>query len=348
MKELDNIHCDFSAIDGLEKEFNAILSIRHDGKTTSFLMKKAWPAWRKGKATALLFRQVNDVNEYSIRYYLNLMKEFIDRPLNVEMRGIGGVGAVLLDKRPLFYCIPLGAKEATLKKTSFPDVAYEYFDEYEINPINKEKYLPNEYGRFQTMHSTMLKLSPDIKFYMTSNPYSAYNPLFSGWGVKTSALRLGTMQKGKNWAVWFKRIHPDLLAKIRESDPFFDEDSAYSRWAFSGSFANDRNSHVMPTMPGGYRLAIRFVFEGQRYSAFESTDYEDEERPLYYVKKGADDGKRRVTYAFDFADLVTNAVLATKDDRDRFHNLKRAMKGQDVAFDSIETEEAFKMIYDYL
>ena len=183
---------------------------------------------------------------------------------------------------------------------------------------------------------------------MTSNPYSAYNPLFSGWGVKTSALRIGTMQKGKNWAVWFKRIHPDLLAKIRETDPFFDEDSAYSRWAFSGSFANDRNSHVMPTMPGGYRLAIRFVFEGQRYSAFESTDYEDEERPLYYVKKGADDGKRRVTYAFDFADLVTNAVLATKDDRDRFHNLKRAMKGQDVAFDSIETEEAFKMIYDYL
>ena len=26
MKELDNIHCDFSAIDGREKEFNAILT----------------------------------------------------------------------------------------------------------------------------------------------------------------------------------------------------------------------------------------------------------------------------------------------------------------------------------
>ena len=348
MKELDDIHCDFSSIDGREKSLNFILSPRHDGKTTTFLMKKAWPAFRKGKSTALWLRQVNDVNEFTVRYYTGLMSEFFPKPLDFDMKGIGGVAAVLVEKRPLFYCIPLAMKEASLKKTAFPDVAFSFFDEYEINPLNKESYLGNEYGRFQTLFDTMRKLSPAMKFYATSNPYSAYNPLFQGWGVKTSVLKIDTMQSGKNWAVWFKSLNPKLIEKIKAENPFFDEKDLYGRWAFSGNFANDMNSHVMASMPSGYRLALRFAFEGQKFSCFESTDYLDESKPLFYIKKNADSSLRRTTYAFDFADLVNNSALASKEDRDRFHNLKRAMKNQDAAFDSIESEEAFKMIYDYL
>lgn len=348
MKKLDGIHCDYSSIDGREKEFNAVISTRHDGKTTSFLMRKTLPAFRKGKATALLFRQVNDVNEFTIRYFTGLMSPFLAKPMNVEMKGIGGVACALWEKRPLFYCIPLGMKEASLKKTSFPDVAFEYFDEYEINPKNKENYLPNEYGRFQTLHSTMLKMSPGLKFYATMNPYSAFNPLFKGWGVKTSALKMGTMQTGKNWAVWFKRLNPDLIAEIKATDPFFSEDSFYSRWAFSGEFVNDAHNHVLTPMPNGYRLSLRFVFEGQRYSAFESTDYLDESKPLFYVRKEADTSKKRVTYAFDFGDLVSNTAIATKEDRERFSGLKKAIKNQDCGFDSIESEQAFQMIFNYL
>lgn len=344
---LDDIHCDFSAIDGLEKPMNFVLAGRHDGKTTTFLMKKAWPRFLKGQMTALLFRQINTVNEFTIRYYENLMQPFLDKPLNLKLNGsANGVAVALHDKKPLFACIPLGMKTQSLKQTMFPNCWGMVFDEYEIDPTKKEKYLPNEYQSFETLYGTMSKINPGLKFYALSNPYSAYNPLFMAWGVNTRALKLDTMQKGKNWAVWFKSLNPKLVEQLKAKDPLFDEKSEYGRWAYGGCFANDRNNHVAP-MRGGYRLCQRFIFEGQRFAAYEAVDFW-EDVPSFYFKKDKDKGARRSAYAFEFSDMVANTLLYTRDDRDLLSRIKRAMKTQDYACDTIETENVFQSIYEVI
>ena len=345
--KLDDTHCDFSAIDGLEKPMNCVIAGRHDGKTTTFLMKKAWPNFRKGKMTMLLFRQVNAVNEYTIRYYETLMNPFMDKPLNLRLcKGENGVAVALHDRKPLFACVPLAMKTQSLKQTLFERCPLMVFDEYEIDPRKGEKYLPHEYDAFETLFGTMSKLNPDLRFYALTNPYSAYNPLFVRWGVNTKSLRVDSMQKGDRWAVWFKSLNPRLVEMLKEKDPLFDERSEYGRWAYGGSFANDRNNHVAE-MRGSYRLCQRFVFEGQRYAAYESTDF-FEDVPSFYFRKDRDKGARRSAYAFDFSDMVANTVLCTRDDRNLLTRIKRAMKVQDYSCDSIETENAFQSIYEVI
>ncbi len=348
-KKLDDMHCDFSAIDGLERTFNFVLAGRHDGKTTTFLMRKAWPAFLKeGMATVLLFRQINTVNEYTIRYYETLMNPFLDEPLNLKCYGEkSGVMTAMKDKKPFLYAVPLAMKEQQLKQTCFPNVKYIVFDELEINPQKNERYLPSEYQSFETLFGTMSKVNDRLRFYALSNPYSAYNPYFMAWGVNTRALRIGTMQKGKNWAVWFKELNPKLIAWLKEKDPLFDEKSEYGRWAYGGCFANDRNNHVAP-MRGGYRLIQRFIFEGQRFGAYELSEWDNDSLPTYYLKKDKDRGERRTAMAFDFSDMVANTILFTKQDRDSLTRLKRAMKCQDYACDTIETENAFQLIYEVI
>ncbi len=346
--QLDDIHCDFSAIDGLERPFNCVIAGRHDGKTTTFLMKKSWPNFRKGKMTMLLFRQVNTVNEYTIRYYESLMQPFLDVPLNLKLaKGENGVAVAMHGKKPLFACVPLAMKTQSLKQTLFENCPLMVFDEYEIDPRKGEKYLPHEYDAFETLFGTMSKLNPDLRFYALTNPYSAYNPLFMRWGVNTRALKVDSMQKGKEWAVWFKSLNPKLVEKLKAKDPLFDEKSEYGRWAYGGSFANDRNNHV-DIMRGGYRLSQRFVFDGQRFAAYEVTDFLNESLPSFYFKKDKDRGERRSAYAFEFADMASNTLLYTRDDRNLLTRMKRAMKVQDYACDSIETENVFQAIYDVI
>ena len=345
---LDDIHCDFSAIDGLERPLNCVIAGRHDGKTTTFLMKKAWPNFRKGKMTMLLFRQVNTVNEYTIRYYESLMQPFLDFPLSLKLaKGENGVAVALHDKRPLFACVPLAMKTQSLKQTLFENCPLMLFDEYEIDPRKGEKYLPHEYDALETLFGTMSKLNPDLRFYALTNPYSAYNPLFMRWKVNTRALRVDTMQKGKEWAVWFKSLNPKLVERLKAKDPLFDEKSEYGRWAYGGSFANDRNNHV-DIMRGGYRLSQRFVFEGQRFAAYEVTDFLNDSLPSFYFKKDKDRGERRSAYAFDFSDMASNTLLYTRDDRNLLTRMKRAMKVQDYACDLIETENVFQSIYEVI
>lgn len=348
-KELDSIHCDFSKIDGLERPLNCVFANRHDGKTTNFLMKKTWRRFRgQGSATTLLFRQVNDCNEGSMRYYETLMDPFLDEPLDLAIKPLGPCLVGLSKKKPIFYGVPLGMKEASLKKTAFANSPLMLFDEMEINPANGERYLQNEAGRFKSLFGTMRKVNPDLRFYALSNPYSAYNPILMDWGVDTRKLRLGTLQKGKNWAVWFKEMDPRLIERIRKEDPLFDERSEYGRWAYGGEFANDANNHVAP-MGAGYRLSQVFVFEGQRFGAYELADpFVDEGEPYFYFKKERDLSKRRTAFAFDFGDLIRGSVLFTRSDRDAMARIKRSIRAQDFACDSIETENAFKTIYDCL
>ena len=349
-EKLDNLHCDFSSIDGLEKDLNVVITARDDGKTTNFLMKKFWEDWKRTKSPLILiFRNIVDIKKESLQYYANLMNKFLDDKIELEVSQEdckSGIGTAYWKKERFFHFVALSVKEATLKKTAFPDAHFILFDELEINPKNKEKYLKNEYGRFCAFFGTQMKLSK-CKFYGLTNPYSRVNPFFLGFGADTSKIELGKILKGKTWAIWYKKMNPLLLEKIKEKNPLYNEESEYRFMALDGEMILDNMSHVAP-MRGKYRLETSFVYNGERFGAYRSIDYDNEEIPLYYIKKEKDFSKRRLSYAFSFEDLISGSVIADKREIASFAHIKQAMRNQDVDFDSIETEQCFNEIYYYL
>ena len=77
--ELDNIHIDFSPIDGHQKSFNYVVSPREDGKSTVFIMRKAWKAFMKDSLSTIIYtRDVNELSEALIYTYTDIINKFRD------------------------------------------------------------------------------------------------------------------------------------------------------------------------------------------------------------------------------------------------------------------------------
>ena len=240
----------------------------------------------------------------------------------------------------------LSKKEATLKKTAFPGVRYVLFDEYEINPKNGEQYLRNEWSKFQAYFDTQRKIS-DARAYFLTNPYSRANPLHRGLGIDPSRIKPGEMVVGPNYAVWFKKMNPLLVEKLKKENPLFDEKGAYGKWAFSGDFAQDDLSQVMPMGPG-YSLSGEIVYFGERFGVYRLSDLARlGTQPYYFFRKEKDRGNSRRSFAFDFDDLVVNSTLYDRKSR-IFSGLKGAGAMREVGFDSLDSLVAFREIYDYL
>lgn len=354
MKNWDEIHLDYSPIDGRDKAINEIIAARHEGKTTVFMGRKAYPLWKKtGAPVVLLFRNIADIKPSAIQFYCDLFNPFLPEDERIflkipESRCKDGVVPCTDARSGKIFCyaLALSQKEATLKKTAFPGVRYILFDEYEINPKNGERYLPNEWSKFQAYFDTQRKIT-DARAYFLTNPYSRANPLHRGLGIDSSKIKPGAMLAGTNYAVWFKKMNPLLVEKLKKENPLFDEKGAYGKWAFSGEFAQDDLSQV-GNMGPGYALTGEIVYFGDRYGVYRISDLARiGEQPYYFFRKEKDRGNARRSFAFDFDDLVVNSTLYDRKSR-IFAGLKSAGALREVGFDSIDSLAAFREIYDYL
>lgn len=354
MKKWDDIHIDYSPIDGRDKPINEIIAARHEGKTATFMGRKVFPLWKKtGSPVVLLFRNAVDVTPSSIQFYCDLFNPFVPESEQVhlivpEAKCQDGIVSCKDKRSGKVFChaVALAKKEATLKKTAFPGVRYVLFDEYEINPKNGESYLKNEWSKFQAYFDTQRKIS-DARAYFLTNPYSRANPLHRGLGIDSSRVKPGEMVVGSNYAVWFKKMDPRLVEKLKKENPLFDENGAYGSWAFSGDFAQDDLSQIMPMGPG-YALSGEIVYFGERFGVYKLQDLARlGAQPYYFFKKEKDRGNARRSFAFDFDDLVVNSTLYDKKSR-VFAGLKGAGAMREVGFDSVESMAAFREIFDYL
>ena len=345
--DFDDIHCDFSRIDGTERPMLSLACSRDDGKTTGFLIRKALPAFRRGHPTILLFRNQVDVSESSIRYFANLMNRHVRPHIEGDVVGSSktGLATFLVDKKPLFHCVPIGMKEYNLKKTAYENAEFALFDELEVNPQNKEKYLVNEYEKFLAFYDTQRKVY-NTRFYFLTNMYSRVNPYWRAWGINPRQIELGCFLKGDYWAFEWRRMNPLLVDKLKRENQHWDEETSYGKMAFANRPPMDEGTHVGP-MPNGYALSECFRYEGDTYGAYLTSDWTGS-NPLYYFKRERDNSRRRVVYAFDFADLMCNAVIADRRERNHFAHIKRAIREQDYLCDSLETEFAFRSIFEYL
>lgn len=354
MKEkLDNIHIDFSTIDGADKDLNFVIASRHIGKTTTFLVRKSYPAWKnRGRSTILLFRMIADISQFAIDYYLNLMNKYLDKPLTAKISDAAcskGIVPVIPEgyERPIFWAVALSCGVTRLKKTAIPDAEFMLFDELEIDPRNKEKYLKNEFQKFQALYDTQLKFSK-CKFYGLTNPYSVVNPYFRGLGIETKKIVPTAFLKGSNWALWYPRLSKELASKLKAENPLYKEDDEYTQMAFDGEMVNDLNNHVEP-MRGSYSLQVLFRFEGEQFGVYMINPFDpDETKPTFYIKKDNTRSRRRDIYAFEFEDMICGTSLVSNREKNRLAHLKQAIRSQDFAVDDMITEHALQSIFNYL
>lgn len=352
--ELDNLHFDFSQIDGYNKAFNMVISEREDGKTTAFHVRKAKAAFYKGRPTILLRRQQVDITGAYIDSIERLQNKFLATGEEAfafdYKRGEMKEGVVnVYNKGKLFYVVvAISTPLSRIKSLMVENPAYFFFDEFICNNRAGEKYLADEAFRIMEIYNTFYREGVTApKLYACANPYSLYNPLFVYFGVDAKALVSRKIVAGINFAAQFHDLKPELKAAILEKNPLYKFENAYTRYALQGQAINDENIKVWPSVPNDYRLDFVIAIDGKFLGVYFNTSFKDRDNS-YYVGIMESVGNRRDIYCFDFKDLVARSILFSSEDRRRFSIFKTAVRARAVAYQTLECDYLIEEIYNSL
>lgn len=356
--ELDNIHYSFKAIDGYDKAFNFVISAREDGKSTSFITRKIYPAWKKGKPTIVLKRMIANITDDYIMSFEGILRKFgINITLSYKLgeikEGIVSVYAqeeAMKEKRLFLKVIALNVRTDQLKSLFIADPAFMFLDELILQPHSKQdKYIEKEAWKVMELYNTYRRENPRLKFYGCGNPYSLYNPYFVFLGIDPSTLKHGTIQSGAIWAVENHALHPELVAKLKRENPLYNEANGdafqqYSKYALKGEAVGDASIKICKQRPDGFSLVCCFRYEGSYIGVYKGVA----EDFSYWAGQIKDEGKRRKVLAFSFNDLVDGSSLLSWHDKLEFIALRKAIANRNIAFDGVESNYEIEEIYKHL
>lgn len=365
LKKLDNIHIDLNPLDAKNKDFNAVLSTREDGKSTRII--KNW--WNKkikyGSYAMFLMRNAVDISTESIEKIALTVREYCDESFHAhykESEFDKGIVHVMDDDGNLvFYVVALSIKLKRLKDLKIPNCAMIIMDEFIIDPTTGESYLKAEAFKIKELFKTIYRDNkgdngkPRLRFYAFGNPCSLYHPLFIDWGVDTNALKIkgepdeSLFQVGDVWCVWRKTLSKELYQKVVETDPTYrlGADSTYKDYALRGLNVNDNGFRILQDMPLGYRLKHLIRINSKTIGIWENTNWSDRESRLYccYVSAVS---KYRDIFVFEFNDMVGKSVLFSATERMQFAHLREAVRKNRVQYANIEIAYMIQEIYTYL
>lgn len=351
----DNLHFTCRTIDGYNVPFNFVPSEREAGKSTAWVLDKAYKGWKEhGYTTIIIRRRVVHITESYINDISEIINKFTDDHVVFEFnRGSikDGIVNVKIGGQPFLRIIGLSIDITAIKSLVLRNLKYIIYDEFICNPKFGEKYLKDEATKFMEVYNTFRRESENLKCYFFGNPYSLYNPYFMFFNVDTSKLKRGAIvSDGKSYVVQCYDICDELRKKILADNPLYQFDNAYTRYAFNGENINDANIIIRDLIPEHYPL--RYVFRVQgKCLAIYSADwlYVDMKTTefAYYCKfiEPSSVSKRRDIICFDFDELVENTALLSPDDRMRFSKLKTAMRNRDIAFSTIECYYLLEEVY---
>lgn len=139
------------------------------------------------------------------------------------------------------------ASEEHYKSTSYPYITIILFDEF----ITRSYYLPDEFVKFQSLLSTIIRLRDDVKIFMCANTISRYCPYFNEMGLsKVKTQRKGTIDiysYGDNTlhvAVEFS----DFDGRFKKSNKYFAFDNPKLEMITNGSW----EMAIYPHLPVKY------------------------------------------------------------------------------------------------
>lgn len=355
---LDKIHYNFTSIDGCDKPFNFIISARDDGKTTSFVMQKSYPAWKKrGQTTIVLKRLITDITEEAIESYKKILNKFgIPMKLRYSKKelesGVVNVFAREGDGEESLWLkfIAINKRTDNLKGLFIENPAYMFLDELILQPHSKQdKYVWKEAWKVNELYNTYSRENRRLKFYACGNPYTLYNPYFVQFGIDPAKLKLGSIQTGAIWAVERHKLHPDLVAFLKANNPLYDENAGdafanYAKYALEGLAVGDSAVKICKKRPENFRLMCCFRYE----DAFIGVYHGKHENMDYWAGQIKDEGTRRKVFAFSFKDLLDGSCLLSIADKILFTDLRMAIANRRIAFDGVESNYEMEEIYKHL
>lgn len=132
-----------------------------------------------GNIIPLLSKLTNEWNNVvydSKRFYLSLMDD--------------SGKEVKRDTKPFMYVLPLSTQDAVKSVFNNNNVGIVWFEEF----ITRDRYLPDEFIRFQNLLSTCVRMDDKAIVVMTANTVNLYCPYFSEMGLyKVKEQRIGTI-----------------------------------------------------------------------------------------------------------------------------------------------------------
>lgn len=349
--KLDDLHYSFNKIDGCQKPLNFVVSAREAGKSTAIAAKAAKAYNEREAPSIFLVRQVADVTDAYIDSQAKILRKFdLGKGLTYKRSSLnsGIVYANDLERcTPRMVFVGMSAPLHRLKSLMIEAPAYIFNDEFMVNTRNGEKYLKGEVFRFKEIYSTFYRETSGEgpKCYFCGNPYSFYNPYFAEYGIDP---RKGRFQSGGNWAFEYYPLDPRLIAKIREKNPFFEEDNDYARYAFGGDPINDGNIRVLDKCPPNFSLWSVCTINSKKLGIFVNNAPWGDNDIDFWIGHLSEVGSRRMATVFDFKDLAYNSVLFSASDRLRFARLKNAIQRRAVAYQTVEADYLIEEVYSQL
>lgn len=348
MKQLDNIHYDYRAIDGYNKPFNFIFGVREIGKTTMYLMKKFYFKWKIDKRPIIyLVRKSVEITEALITsIFDNNFNKFTDdniKPKYTKGAFKDGITDIYVDNQIFMRIISLSIDLRRIKLAILPRISSIVFDEYIIDPRTQEKYVVNEAFKLKEAYTTWRRESEGmLKMYILANPYSLFNPLFLDWKVDLSKLKLGEFYVGDIFVIHWCKLSDELYQKLKNENPLYKEGSEYSLYALQGYARNDTNI-PLGKLPQNFSLKYIFKIQGYLLGIFKNNGYSEE--CDYFIQEVQNIGKNRLVFIFDFEEMNSRTIILSLDERMRMDRLKTAIRMNQVLFNSVNDYYMMMEVY---
>lgn len=130
------------------QQFDGFINNTYDG---NILMKKSKGKW-------------NSIEYYSGKWYLRLLDENGD--------------VIAKDENPFCFAFSLTSDEH-YKSISYPKIRTVLFDEF----LTRKYYLPDEFIKFTSILSTIIRLRDNVTIFMCGNTVNKYCPYFAEMGL---------------------------------------------------------------------------------------------------------------------------------------------------------------------
>lgn len=341
LKVKDNLHYSFSKVDGYDAVFVMVISEREAGKSTA-MVSKMYKAFKSGKISFLFRRLTADITELYIESIANILRKFHDENIELTYNKNSikeGAVKITIGDKILCYVLSLSAPLSRLKSCMVDNLIYIFFDEYICNTRIGEKYLKNEFFKFSEIYNTYQREMKDgekLKCYFLGNPYSLYNPYFSGFEVDVKQVKRGEIYKKKGFPVVVEsyEITKELKDFILERNPLYKFDNSYKRYAFDGESINDMSIKLYDEIPLYFKLLYGFRIEGVLLGLFFNT--KESEGNLFIVKKLTDEHKKLNIYCYDFKELIDRTVLLDINTKRKLEKFKYAFRRRLIEYQDLE------------
>lgn len=358
-KDRDNIHFSFRSIDGYDIPFNYCITPREPGKTTSLILDKAYiPFKNDGLCFIMLTRFAADITEEVITNYQEILDKFLVEPVKITYKladiGKKAIFDTFIDGKRFIRFIAMNGRIDRIKKTGCNNVGFMGMDEFIINPKFKESYLPNEYEKFQEIYTTYQRgcrnadgSKRTLKTYFCGNLYSAFNPYFTHLGVKTNSLKINNFYKYGNSIIQFSGVSEELRKQILATNPFYEFDEEYKKYALEGIAVNDINIRL-GELPQNYKLDMVVAIDNKFIGIYRNNQIRSIKDDRYFVQFVKEFSLKRDIYCFDFSDMVNQTILISNNEKMIFRNFKNAFRNRLITFSEISCYYYLEGIYSQI